>query len=95
MLGFAGLVQQTGSQQAETGQLLAEPVVQFLADSALFANRNFEDFALQLLLLADIQDDSRKQPLVAGIDVADRQVNRETRAVLACLLYTSPSPRVS
>ena len=53
-------------QIAESGQLLAQAVVQFAADSLLLAAGDFQHFAFEVLAGGDVAGDDRDAHAIAG-----------------------------
>ena len=73
-------------QHAQGGQLLGGGVVQLLADPLLFQGGHLQHFPLQGLAGAQVAQDAGEPALAPIFKLADRQVHRKDRAVLAAAL---------
>src|SRR5262245_12168343 len=55
---FVKLVGEIGAQKSDTGQLLANAIVEIMSDAALLAIADFEDFTLETFAFGDIPRDT-------------------------------------
>src|SRR5205807_5974838 len=71
-------------------ELLAQAVVQILADATLLQVADLQDFPFEPLAVADVTHETGKQPLVRQPHFTDGQIHRENRAVLAQANHFAP-----
>ena len=69
-------------QAPDSGELLADVVMQVTADPALFLLADVEQRPLEPLLFGEVENDPGEQFPLGEIGLADRQVDGECRAVL-------------
>ncbi len=67
--------------QGQSGQLLADPIMQFLPDAALLIRDNLQNVSLKLLAFGDVVDDAGEH--LQMIDFGDRHLDGKRRAVLS------------
>src|SRR5580704_5664406 len=78
---FALGADQGGQEQGESGEFLAEPVMQIGAEAALLPLDGFEIGGFQLATLGDVVDDAYERRAIGRSHFADGYFGGESRAI--------------